>query len=290
MAALGLTGPGTSLTRGVNAVFSVNGGTNRISTSNALTPALLGVSGLSVTVNSEDTQTINVATDTAGIQTAIQTFINNFNQFQADVASDTLISTSASGSITSSILSANHEVGDWGSSLQMTVFGAGSGLTGAIKSLDNLGIDFNGTTGQLTIKDTAKLQQALSQNTGAVQAFFQTARTGFGSIVNNAINDTEAQITDDKTNFGSESKDLGTQISRMQAQLAAEQAKLEAEFTAMESMQSKFQSQMASLNAITGTSSSSGSSSSSSSSTSNGLNNSNVYVNGTSNASSSPTG
>ena len=151
MAALGLTGAGTSLTRGVNAVFSVNGGPTQVSTSNALTPAQLGVSGLNVTVNSAGTQTIKVATDTSAIQTAITSFINDFNQVQTDIANDTLISVSSAGSVSTSILSGDHEVGDWGSSLEMTVFGAGGGLTGAIKSLDNLGIDFNGTTGQLVI-------------------------------------------------------------------------------------------------------------------------------------------
>jgi flagellar hook-associated protein 2 len=287
MAALGLTGSGTSLALGVNAVFSVNGGPNQVSTSNSLTPAQLGVTGLNVAVNSEGTQTINVATDTSGIQSAITSFINDFNQVQTDIANDTVISVSATGSVSTSILSSDHEVGDWGSSLEMTVFGAGSGLSGAIKSLDNLGIDFNGTTGQLTISDSAKLQQALTQNTSAVQAFFQTAKTGFGSIVNGAITDIEGQVATDKSNLSNESTDLGNQITTMQAQLAAEQAQLEAEFTAMETMESQYQSEMASLNAITG-SSSSGSSSSSSSAT-NGLNNSNVYVNGTSNASSSST-
>ncbi len=287
MAALGLTGSGTSLALGVNAVFSVNGGPNQVSTSNSLTPAQLGVTGLNVAVNSEGTQTINVATDTSGIQSAITSFINDFNQVQTDIANDTVISVSATGSVSTSILSSDHEVGDWGSSLEMTVFGAGSGLSGAIKSLDNLGIDFNGTTGQLTISDSAKLQQALTQNTSAVQAFFQTAKTGFGSIVNGAITDIEGQVATDKSNLSNESTDLGNQITTMQTQLAAEQAQLEAEFTAMETMESQYQSEMASLNAITG-SSSSGSSSSSSSAT-NGLNNSNVYVNGTSNASSSST-
>ncbi len=127
----------------------------------------------------------------------------------------------------------------------MTVFGAGSGLTGAINSLDDLGIDFNGTTGQLTISDSAKLQQALTGNTSAVAvAFFQTAKTGFGSIVNSAVTDIVGQSASEVQNLQSESKSLGDQITTMQNQLASEQAQLEAEFEAMETMEAQYQNEL----------------------------------------------
>ena len=65
-----------------NATFTVNGGPLQTSTSNTLSSAALGVTGLSVTANTTGTQTIQVAPNTSPIATAIQSFITNFNQLQ----------------------------------------------------------------------------------------------------------------------------------------------------------------------------------------------------------------
>ena len=285
--ALGLTTSGASLALGVNAQYSVNNGPTQSSQSNTLTPAELGIPGLSVTANTTGTQTINVTTDTTALSSAITAFINDFNQYQADSAKDTLITDNlTAGTVTTSLLSADHEVGDWASSLEMTVFGAGSSMGGAIKRLDDLGIDFKGTTGQLYVSDSAQLQEALTNNTSGVAAFFQTAKTGFGSIVNSAIADTDSQLLSEKTNLKSQSTSLGDQITTMQAQLTAEQNQLEAEFQAMETAESKCQSELASLNSFSSSSSGSSSSSSSSSSGSS-VSNSSIYVNGVENGSSS---
>jgi len=279
--ALGLTvGAGATLSYGANATFSVNGGPEQTSASNALTAAQLGVPGLNVTVNSTGEQTIAVVADTSGMQTALQSFITAFNALQTDVTNDTHITTTTSGSVSTSLLSSSHEVGDWGTQLQMTAFSAGGALTGAINSLDSLGIDFNGTSGQLEISDSAQLQQALSSNPSGVAAFFQTAGTGFGSIMNGAINDIVKQNAAEQSSLQSESTDLGNQITTMQNQLNAQQQQLETEFTAMEAMEQQYQNEEASLNSLnSGSSSSSGSSLSSSTP--------NVNIPGVTNSSSS---
>jgi flagellar hook-associated protein 2 len=283
MAALGLTsGSGAALVTGLDSQFSVNGGPTQTNHSNTLSATALGVAGLDVTVDTATTQTIEVATNTSGIQTAIQTFLTNFNQLQTDITTDTQVTTNSSGAITTSILSGDNEVGDWGSALQMDAFSAGNALTGSINGLDALGIDFNGTTGQLEIADQGKLLNALSTNSTGVAAFFQTAKTGFGSIMNTAINETMGEVDSEQNSLGAESKSLGDQITTMQNQLDSEQAQLEAEFTAMESLQSQYQSETAALNGLSG-------SSSSSSGTSSSVNASNISVNGKSLSSSSST-
>lgn len=288
LAALGLTGAsGASLTRGVNAQFQVNGGPTQTSQSNVLTGAQLGVAGLSVTVDTLDTQTIQVANDTSPLQTAIQTFITSFNQMQTDTQADTQVSLSSNGTVSTAILSSEHEVGDWAGTLQTTAFSAGNGVGGAISSLDSLGIDFNGTTGQLVISDSAKLQQALSQNPTAVAAFFQTAKTGFGSIMTAAVNDIINQSSDEQQILQSESTDLGNQITTMQTQISTEQQTLDAEFTAMENAISQFQTDSASL---TGILSSSSSTSTSSSSSSSGLSNIATSVNNSTSSGSTSSG
>jgi len=270
LAALGLTSvAGATLTRGLNAQFQVNGGPTQTSQSNVLTAAQLGVTGLSVTVNTEDTQTVQVTNDTTPLQTAIQSFITSFNQLQTDIQADTQVTMSSNGTVSTAILSSEHEVGDWAGTLQTTAFSAGSGLSGTITSLDALGIDFNGTTGQLAISDSAKLQQAMSQNPTGVAAFFQTAKTGFGSIMTAAVNDIINQSSDEQQVLQGESTDLGTQISTMQTQISTEQQTLDAEFTAMENAISQFQTDSSALTGMLSSSSSTTSSTSSSSGLSN---------------------
>jgi flagellar hook-associated protein 2 len=251
LAALGLTtGAGATLAQGENASFTVNGGPLQTSQSNTLGPAALGVTGLSVTVNSEATQTVQVSPASSAVQTAIQSFISSFNQLQADIQADTAVTTKSDGTITTSVLSGNTEAAGWTHTLETVAFAAGSGVGGAISSLNDLGIDFNGTSGELQVSDSAKLQQALTQNPAAVAAFFQTAKTGFGSIMNSTVNDIINQSADDQQNLQGDSTSLGTQITTMQTQLAAEQQSLDAEFQAMESMMSEYENESQTLTDI----------------------------------------
>jgi flagellar hook-associated protein 2 len=260
--ALGLTSTaGATLTRGANATFTVNGGPTQVSASNTLSATALGVPGLSVTVNTTGTQTIQVTANSTPVQTAIQTFITNFNQIQTDIQNDTQVTVN-NGSVNTSILSNEYEVGDWATSLQNTAFSAGNTVGGAIASLDDLGIDFNGTTGQLIVSDSAKLTQALTQNPQAVANFFQTGTTGFSAQMNSAINDILSQATSEQSNLQNQASALGDQITTMQAQISAQQANLESEFQAMETMISSIQSEDGILTSLysggtsTGTSSS----------------------------------
>ena len=251
LAALGLTsGAGATLAQGQNATFTVNGGSLQTSASNILTPAALGVTGLSVTVNSKDTQSIQVSPASSAVQTAIQSFITSFNQLQGDITTDTAVTTKSDGTINTSVLSGNTEAAGWIHTLETVAFSAGSSIGGAVSSLNDLGIDFNGTTGQLQISDSAKLQQALTQSPAAVASFFQTARTGFGSIMNTTVNDLINQSADDQQNLQGDSTRLGTQITTMQTQLAAEQQSLDAEFQAMESLMSEYQNESQTLTDI----------------------------------------
>jgi flagellar hook-associated protein 2 len=260
MSALGLAG-GT-LVEGVNAQFSVNGGPTQTSATNTFSSSALGVTGLSVTANTTGTQTIAVTSNTAPITTAIQSFITAFNQLQTDITNDTQISTNTTtGTVTMSILSSDDEVGDWATTLQTAAFSAGSGLSGSINSLDSLGIDFNGTTGQLSITSAATLQNALTQNPAAVAAFFQTAQTGFGSIMSSTINDIISQNTGETQTLQNQNSALSDQITTMQNQLDAEQSQLETEFQAMETMLASMQSESSTLSSMySGTSSTTSSS------------------------------
>jgi flagellar hook-associated protein 2 len=253
--AMGLNSTSTQ-NYGLDAKFSINGGPTQISSSNALTPTQLGIAGLNVTPTTTGTQVISVTTNINEMSTDIQQFMTDFNTLENTITDDTQISVS-NGSIATSLLSSQHEVGDWGSQLEMSVFGAGSQNTGAIKSLSDMGIDFNGTSSDLEITDTAALQQQLSANPSAVQAFFTTGGTGFGSIVNNLINDIQSQVKSEQGDLQSQSTDLGNQIDTMQNDLDAQQTQLENEFEAMEAAEAKMQTENQALANISGSTASS---------------------------------
>src|SRR5205085_6233638 len=82
LSALGLTTSGTFI-HGQNAEFTLNGGATLTSTSNTLNATAHGITGLSITVNSEDTQTIQVSADAKGMRTKIDDFISKFNAVQS---------------------------------------------------------------------------------------------------------------------------------------------------------------------------------------------------------------
>lgn len=260
LASLGLTSAAT-LQSGNNAEFTVNGGPQRTSTSNNLTPSALGVSGLTVAANSVSAETINVAADTSSMQTALQGFITAYNQLQTDITTDTQIS-SSNGTVTTSILSGNYEVTDWAQNLRSIAFASISGLSGGVASLDDIGIGFSGTANQLSITDSAQLQSALANNPQGVASFFQSGTTGFANAINSYLNDALSQDTSSQNDLDNTNAQLNNQITVMQNQLNAEQAALTAEFTAMESAIEQSQSEESELAAIGSTSSSSSSGSS----------------------------
>jgi flagellar hook-associated protein 2 len=247
MAAFGLTG-GSTLARGQNAEFTVDGGATLVSASNTLDGSVHGIDGLSLTVDSTGTQTITVAGDTSGMKGAIQDFITQYNAVQSYIDDQSKISTTADGKVTTSVLSSNHEVQDWASSLRSMVFDAVPGLSGAVNRLENLGIDFTTGTSQLEIKDSAKLDAALQNNAADVADFFQTASTGLATHLDGYITNLTSQNSDAQTRLTKADNDIDAQIATIQRRLDQQKAILTASFVAMETAQSALQSQESALN------------------------------------------
>jgi flagellar hook-associated protein 2 len=243
LAALGLTsGAGAAFTRGKNALFTVNDGPVLSSTSNTLTADVHGISGLSVTVNTQTTQTLQVGSDTDIQQNAIQDFLDKFNAFQQLVEDDTKITTTG-GEVTTSILSGNREVENWSERLQTYAFEAVSGITGTVQRLDHLGIDFNSTTGQLSIKDSGKLLTALSDRPDDVGNFFLTATTGFVAKLYDHLVNVIAADGSQQSSLTNANKALDDQIATLQQRLDNERETLTAAFIRTTQAQSLAQSQ-----------------------------------------------
>ena len=271
MASLGLS-TGSTLNLGENAVFTVNGGNPIISASNALDPSVTGVAGLTVGVNSETTQTISVAPDTGDMSTSISTFITAYNQLQNDITSLTQITPNVNGTVTTAVLSNNQEVGQWAEDLRNLAFNSVTDLSGAIKSLDNIGIGFTGTSPTLSITDQNKLTNALATDPTDVGNFFQEPVTGFAgkfdTYLFNLTFPNSGGLALETNSLNSLNATDAEKISTLQNQLNQEQTNLTNEFLAMQNAQSQSQQEEQVLSGLFGGSSSSSSSSGSSSSSS----------------------
>jgi len=241
MDALGLSS-GLTLSRGANAEFTINGGATLTSTSNTLGAESHGIEGLSVTVDTLAKQTISVSGDTAGMRSAIDDFISKFNDVQNYVDTSTKI-TNTNGKVTTAILSDNHEIQAWASSLRSKAFGAVSGLSGTIARLENLGIDFTSGTSNLTVKDSTKLDAALRDRASDVAEFFQTTSTGMAKSMGDYLTTLGTQNSAQQQRLTKSNTDLDTQIATIERRLAEQRTVLESGFIAMESAQATLKSQ-----------------------------------------------
>lgn len=246
LSALGLTtAAGATTQLGDNAVFSINGGQTITSTSNTLTASDHGITGLSISLAATGSGTLTIGADTETMSSAINSFISAYNAVQSYI--DTVTATSVSGtSVTTSTLSKNREVQSWASQLRSTVFSSISGLDDAVSSLSSIGIDFTGTSSQLSITDSTKLNAALRDNPDGVAAFFSTSSTGFAakldSLLNNYIGTTGSggQIKDQTDALTKANTRIDEQIATLEKRIEAQRARMEATFIAMESSISKY--------------------------------------------------
>lgn len=257
LAALGLTsGTGATLTRGTNALFTVNGGETLSSTSNTLTDSVHGISGLSVTVNTKDEQTLTIGSDVATMQSYITKFVDAFNAVQSKIDEDTKITITGT-KVATSVLTGNREVEGWGTNLRDLVFSSISGLSGTIDQLDDLGIDFDGISNQLKIADSEKLATALTDKPDDVGAYFLTSGTGFVSKLYTNLTKLTSANRAQQSRLSDSNDKLNTQLERLQAQLASEEDRLTQSFIQMQNAQSNAQTQATALDNAFGNKSSS---------------------------------
>lgn len=252
LAALGLV-TGSTLERGKNAEFTVNGGPTLTSASNTLGAAAHGIAGLSLTPDGDGgIETVTIATDTGSMRAKIDDFITKFNAVQTFIDEQTRI-TSTNGRVTTATLSDNREIQNWGSQLRATVFATVPGLSSTLSRLDHLGLDFSGVSAQLTVKSEAKLAAALAERPTEVAALFQQSGTGLASRLDTLF-DSYIGIVGGagllgglRTNLSSANNSLTTQIADLDRRLVQRRSQLETGFIEMERAQSTIQQMQSQL-------------------------------------------
>lgn len=253
LAALGLTSAsGATLTRGLDAEFTVNNGATFTSHSNTLTEDAHGITGLSLTPSTSGSSSVTIASDASRMRSRIDTFISTFNSLQTYIESQTKV-TSTNGKVTSATLAGNREIQNWTSQLRSSVFNAVPGLESAIARLDHLGIDFTGTDATLAVKDSAKLDAALRDRPADVSNFFRQASTGMATRLENLFTSYTGLvggaglIGGQRTSITNSNTSLTAQIADLDRRLAQRRSQLEAGFIAMERAQSTLQQMQSQL-------------------------------------------
>jgi flagellar hook-associated protein 2 len=265
LAATGLsTTSGGTLVRGQNLLYTLNGGSQQlVSQSNTITSASSGITGLSVTAlatttasdptSADNPVTVTVASDTAGISSAIQQFVTDYNTVQSYITSQMAVTNNADGSVTAGLLTGDMTANGIASNLRSTGFSADASLAisgSAIQSLADLGITTNGQNNTVAL-DTDTLNSALTSSLSAVQSFFTDAN-GPVTQLNNYLNDTigstnsttPGTLTQHETDLNTQSSDITTQISNLEAKITSDTAQWNSEFEAMEQAESQTNSEL----------------------------------------------
>jgi flagellar hook-associated protein 2 len=191
-----------------------------------------------VTVNSESTQTVTIESDAAGMHTAIQGFIEKYNALQDLIESHTKVEVSGT-TVTGGLLANNHEVEAWAKQLRSLAFAPVSGVAGSISRLDDLGIDFDGITGHLAIKNADKLSSALASNPDDLKAFFIDGPNSFVNKMYDLATVTKSWNAAAQETLAKASTNIDKQITQLQARLVSQRELLTNSFLNMLDAQSK---------------------------------------------------
>ena len=241
---------GTNLSRGKNALFAVNDGDVITSSSNTLDPGTLGVEGLSLTVSSVSTQTVNIAGDNSAVRSKVDDFITKYNAVQNSIDFQTRVTKGSDGKIKTSTLSGNSEMGEIARQLRSKVFSAVPGLSEGFQRLESIGIDFQSGSNSLEVKNPAKLEAALRDNPEKVTALIANKPDGVMARLDSYLTQVTGASGVMAAQTGAiarQSANLDGQISAMDRRLAQQKAQLEQSFIQMEQAQSNIQRQLSAL-------------------------------------------
>ena len=170
-----------------NALMTVDG----IEVSSSTNTFSSAISGLSFTALAKGTTTVNVATDSDKIVSAVQSFVDAYNAVVSYLKTNsTYDATTKKGQA----LSGDSTVSSILSALNATRTAMPSELSSAtLKSLNDLGVSIN-SSGQMTL-DTSKLSTAISTSASAVNTTINAFGRTFNESVNSLLSSTGAVST-----------------------------------------------------------------------------------------------
>jgi flagellar hook-associated protein 2 len=260
-------------TQAQNALLRVGSGTSgfiQSSNTNQFTNALPGLNVQLLAVGQQP-DTATVTQDNTAVNTAVQNFVTNYNNFVSQASTLTAFNTTTQ---TGGVLEGSPTVTVGQNELTSLVTQPFSSGSSAISTLVDLGITIS-SNGQLSLNQST-LQNALNTNASAVSSFFTTAKTGFAAVAQNTLN----AITDPNTGtFTEASNSLQNTVTTYQDRITELNQILTSQVTSLTNIFANLESTLAQMQAqqqyialiapVSG--SSNGSSSSSSSSSKSGI-------------------
>ncbi len=246
-AALGWDAGTGTLELGDNASFSVNGGGAIISRSNTFDESVHGVAGISVTATGTGVETVTVSANTQEARSLIETFIEKYNAVQSFIATQTKITVGSDNSVTTGLFARDSEMNSLARTLRSTAFAGVTQADGTVMRLQNIGIDFQGTSTQLEITDSAALDEALMNDASSVTDLFARDIDGLSEKLDSLIQsrvEFGGAIDRQSDSLRQRSSKIDDEISALQRRLDARRSQLEAAFIAMERAQSLIQEQL----------------------------------------------
>jgi flagellar hook-associated protein 2 len=248
LAATGLSG-GT-LARGKNLTYSVNGSADLVSTGNTITEASSGISGLKVTALGEGSVTVNVTSDQAGLQKALTEFVTEYNKAQSMISTNVASSTDPKGKVTSGVLAGDMDAVELSGRLRGLLTSTVAGMTGVIRRLEDLGFASNGKDDTLSVSNTDKLSNALTNNLNDIKRLFTDGTGSITATLDSYLERTIGEngtLTKHQATLGTQSSGIDTQVAEMERWVLVRRQQMIDSFVAMETAQQKINQQMAFL-------------------------------------------
>ena len=248
LAATGLSG-GT-LDRGKNLLYTLDGGGQLVSTSNVITAASSGLTGLTVTALSTGSTTVEVKSDTEAIKSAITDFIEEYNRTQTMIADETSSSTDEDGVVTAGVLAGQSTADQLATDLRRQANAVISGLDGTLSQLAALGIHSNGNDDTIALTDSEALDAALAGNLQGVKELFADETNGLAVQLEDFLERTagdEGTLITVQDNLTKQITDIDDQVATLERLVLANEERLIQSFVAMEQAQARINQQMSFL-------------------------------------------
>jgi flagellar hook-associated protein 2 len=236
-----------TLSRGQNALYTVDGGAQLVSESNTLSGNSSGLNGLMVEFNKIGTVNIDVATDTGRIKDEIKTFIDDYNRVQSQIASDTASTTDANNSVSVGIFQGESDVGQVARRLRSLVTGPVAALPVRMDQLVDVGIVSNGNDDRVSLDDESALDLALNTDLSGLKGIFAGGEDGLANQLQTYIDQLvgeEGSLLVRQDTLSGQRGDMDAQIVEMERLVKANEQRLIDQFVAMELAQAKINQEM----------------------------------------------
>jgi flagellar hook-associated protein 2 len=200
--------------------------------------------------NKPTTTTVSIQSDTTKIKNSIAALVSELNKIQSMITALTASSTDADGKVTLGVLASEPMATEISRELRSKGTEDVSGITNTIKRMESIGYTTSGYTNQITLDDESKLDSALRNNLGQVNAIFTTTTYGIAdslyTYLDNLLDD-DGSLATTQENMTGQITDIDKQIADHERRVQSTREALIRSFVSMETAQSKINQQMSFL-------------------------------------------